>query len=291
MDRAQPCAAQSLRLLIDGGKLQLDDRLDAELLLRQAQIELFDHETQRQAETDPLFWTGIASQAMVYLLVRDDRPLAERLAAAAARAEQVPRLAAQARAALERGGPARVAAEPTAIAARQARASATFYRESLPAAAGGSASDAAGVRAIPTRSGTRLAAAGAAASDALGELAGFLDELSARAGAEPRLGERYEERFRIVVGGNETAAQVLARAESALASKRAEVAELGRRIWGDHLEGSPPTTTRMWRGRSSAESQRTTPRPSRSSWPTTSRWSSRRWRSPWRTKWPRRSAS
>ena len=285
MDRAQPCDVAEPSFADRRRKLQLDDRLDAELLLRQAQIELFDHETQRQAETDPLFWTGIASQAMVYLLVRDDRPLAERLAAAAARAEQVPRLAAQARAALERGGAERIAAEIAAIAARQARASATFYRDSLPAAAGGERARDRGALV------TRLGAAGAAASDALGELAVFLDELSAGASAEPRLGERYEERFRLVVGGDETAAQVLARAESALASKRAEVAELGRRIWSEHSTARLRQTTPRWRGRSSAASPRTTPRASRSSWPTTSRWSIRRWRSPWRTTWPRRSAS
>jgi uncharacterized protein (DUF885 family) len=234
--------AERLRALLAAGALGRDDRLDAELLLRQAEIELFDHETMHQAETDPLFWTGIASQATVYLLVRDDYPLAERLAAAAARAEQVPRLVEQARSTLGRGGAERIAPEHCTIAARQARASAMFYRSSLPASARteGTA-DASSLR-VDRALAMRLESAGAAASEALGELATFLDELGARVNGTPRLGEHYAERFRLVVGAGETPDQVLARAQAALLDKRAEVAELGRRIWSEYLPGPPPAS-------------------------------------------------
>ena len=77
-----------------------DRQLDRELLLREARRQLFSYETVHEPRTDPLFWTGIASNANVFLLVREDLPAAERLAAAAARAALLPRLVEQARATL-----------------------------------------------------------------------------------------------------------------------------------------------------------------------------------------------
>jgi uncharacterized protein (DUF885 family) len=236
LERNRATAAR-LRSLLDREDLGLDDRLDAELLLRQAELEVFDHGTLEQPATDPLFWTGIAGQAAVYLLVRDDRPLPERLAAAAARAEQVPRLVEQATSALRRGGSDRLAPELLAIAARQARSSADFYRASIPGAAGEGSTGA-----VDAELRARLERAGATAADALLSLAGSLDQLAASATGSPRLGDRYAERFRLVVGGDEAPDAVLARAGAALVAKRSEVAELARRIWSAHMSGAPPAS-------------------------------------------------
>ena len=207
-----------------------DDRLDAELLWRQAELEVFDHGTLRTPERDPLFWTAFLGDATVFLLVRDDLPLDDRLARVAARADLVPRLARQAREALAGTPPSEISPELCGLAAGQARAAATLYRESLPKAAEGRPADLV----------QRVAAAGTRAAAAVDELAVFLDGLAKKATGSPRLGERYAERFRIVTGVTEQVGRVLARAEADLAAKRAEAAAYGRSVWAEVLPGTAP---------------------------------------------------
>ncbi|MGB6642286.1 MAG: DUF885 family protein, partial [Thermoanaerobaculia bacterium] len=91
--------------------LDFQNRLDLELLQRQIERQLLDWETFRRPERNPLFWTGILSNATVYLLVRDDLPEDERLDRAADRATLIPRLALQARQALSAGDPSQIAPE------------------------------------------------------------------------------------------------------------------------------------------------------------------------------------
>ena len=105
------------------------ERLDAELLGSEIEWQLFQLETMKRPARDPLFWTGIAGNATVFLLVREDRPQAERLAAARARVRDLPRFCRQAREALSKTPPAEIAPDFARIAAGQARASAQFYRE------------------------------------------------------------------------------------------------------------------------------------------------------------------
>src|SRR5690349_8180824 len=45
--------------LLSAPSTSFEDRLDAELLLRQAGLEVFEYGTQMRPERDPLFWTGI----------------------------------------------------------------------------------------------------------------------------------------------------------------------------------------------------------------------------------------
>ncbi|HVS02232.1 MAG TPA: DUF885 family protein, partial [Thermoanaerobaculia bacterium] len=205
-------------------------RLDLELLARQAGLELLRWETLRLPERDPLFWTGIAATADTLLLMRDDRPAAERLAAAAARAEQLPRLAAQAREALSRGGPQRIAPQLTLLAAGQARAAAGFYAESLP----GAAQDEAPALRL------RLQAAGGAGAGALEGLADFLDDLASRASGSFRSGDAYPKLFALYTGLDETPQQVLAQALDDLAAKRSEAAAFGRSAWRELMGPAPP---------------------------------------------------
>ncbi|MDX1503763.1 MAG: DUF885 family protein, partial [Thermoanaerobaculia bacterium] len=211
-------------------ELALDPQelMDYELLERQARQQVLAFEDDWEPRHRPLFWTSLLSNATVFLLVRDEAPEAERLAAAAARAEQIPRLAATAREALAAGDPAEIAPEHAELAARQARASAGFYRGGFPAAGGDRA---------PSE---RLGAAGATAAQALDELAEWLEELAARAGGDFRLGERYAARFRVVTGVEEPAAEVARVAERALAEKRREAAAFGREVWPRWMTGAPP---------------------------------------------------
>lgn len=214
-------AAKGLRRILEAPSTSPEDRLDAELLVRQAELEAFEYGTQDRPGRDPLFWTGIVGDATVFLLVRDDLPRAERLSRAAERAAQLPRLAKQARQALELGDPALIAPEICGIAAGILRGSAKFYREGFPRAGE-----------LP-----ELKTAGEKAASSLDELAAFLDGLQKKAKGYPRLGKDYAARFRLVTGVEEPVDRVLAQAEAALAAKRAEAAAYGRSVWKELMFG------------------------------------------------------
>jgi len=205
---------------LETAELDRETLLDEELVLRHARRQVFALEVLRRPERDPLWWTGIISNATVLLLVRDDLPLEERLESAAARASQLPRLVAQAEEALGGADPADIAPELCHIAARQVKSSARFYREGFPGAAAG-----------PGAMKDRLIASGTLAAEALEGMGVFLDELAARATGSPRLGEHWAESFRLTTGDERSPEQVLAAAEADLLAKRVEVAEYGRAAW------------------------------------------------------------
>ena len=204
-----------------GSELPFETRLDLELLQAEAARQTFDFEVVDRPGRDPLFWTGILGNATVFLLVRDDRPLFDRLERAAARAELIPRLVSQARTALEATDPAQIAAELCAMAEWQARSTARFYREGFPLAGAELGEDLQ----------ARLRRSGAQAADALTRLAEFLATLKDKATGSPRLGELYSESFVLTTGIEEPVGVVLADAEQALASKVEETATYGRSIW------------------------------------------------------------
>ena len=214
--------AEGLKAALGSSEIDFEDRLDAELLLREAELQLLDLEKLRRPQKDPLFWTGIVSQATVFLLVREDRPRPDRLAAVASRAEQIPRLVSQARAALASSATDEIAAELCLLASRQARASAQFYAEGLAAAT------------TDQDDGTlrqRLVESGAGAFEALSSFATFLEELGEQASGSPRLGEDYRARFEIVNGMTTPLSEVLNGASRDLAAKLHETAVFGRSVW------------------------------------------------------------
>lgn len=222
-------AVDGFRRLMAAPSTSSDDRLDAELLLRQAELEVFEYGTQARPERDPLFWTGIVGDSTVFLLVREDLPRAERLSRAAARASQLPRLAAQAREALSMD-PSRIAPEICAIAAPILRGASTFYRGGFVQAAEGQSAE---LRKEVKESGGK-------AAGALDDLAAFLEGLQPRAKGYPRLGANYAARFRLVTGVDEPVEKVLAGAVAALAARRAEAAAYGRSVWSDLMPGQKP---------------------------------------------------
>ncbi len=222
-------AAGGLRRILAAPSTSAEDRLDAELLLRQAELEVFEYRNQARPVRDPLFWTEIAGNATVFLLVREDLPKAERLSRAAARASQFPRLAAQAREALS-SDPTRIAPEICAIAAPSLRNAATFYREGFPKAAEGESA----------RLRRSVKEAGEAAAAALDGLAAFLEGVQPKAKGHPRLGANYAARFRLVTGVDEPVDRVLAGAVAALAARRAEAAAYGRSVWNELMPGMEP---------------------------------------------------
>lgn len=222
--------------------LEKDVRLDSELLLRHVRRELFAYDTIEQHRTRPLFWTGIASNANVFLLVREDLPAAERLASATERARAIPRLAEQARTRLGSAEPADVAPEHARIAAGQARASATFYREGFAEAARQLGEETPESRRAEIEAA--MEEAGRTAATALGELADALSALAEEATGSPRLGpQRYTQLFRMVNGVDEPLEAVLRRAGEALAAKREETAAYGREVWDEVLPDEEPPST------------------------------------------------
>jgi hypothetical protein len=214
-----------------GGDLSLDDRLDAEALAAQIQREILTLSVVKRPERDPLYWTAILENANVFLLVRDDLPLTDRLERVDARTRLVPRLARQAREALGGSDPSTIAPELARMGASQARASAEFFAAGLSGAAKGRGA-----------LETSLRTDGAAAAAALNDLAGFFDSLAARATGSPRMGQHYAAAFRWGTGIQEPLPKVLARAQADLAAKRAEAAAFGRQAWPAILPGEAPPT-------------------------------------------------
>ncbi|MGE0451967.1 MAG: DUF885 family protein [Vicinamibacteria bacterium] len=216
---------EALKAALAGPGLGADDRLDAETLLAQVEREIHEHDVLRRPERDPLYWSGLLSEATIFLLLREDVPLAERLDAAEARARALPALAGQAREALAGGEPSRQAPELFALAARQLRASAAFFQDGL----AGAAPDAARA--------ARLRTAGEPAAAALERLAAFLDERGLRAKGSPRLGLDYARSFVLGTGVETPVEKLLPMLEADLARLRSDAAAYGRGVFAELLPG------------------------------------------------------
>lgn len=211
------------------GPLSADARLDLAVLRTQAEREWFDYSVRRRPERDPLFWSQSVGQAVVFLLVRDDRPLTERVAAVRARVQRIPALLDEGMRALRTAPESLIVADFARGAARQAAAGATFYRDGIPR--------------IAEPLGTDVVAAtareGAQAAQALERFAAFLDSLATGARGTPRLGADYAEVFRVETGVQEPVDSVLARAERDLVAVRAEAATYARRNWATIGSAAP----------------------------------------------------
>jgi hypothetical protein len=206
-------------------KLSPDDKLDGEALLGQIDRELNSLTVLHRAERDPLYWSAVAGNATVFLLVRDDLPLGERQQHARARAQELPRFAREGRDHFAHVDPKFVAPEFCQIAAGQLRATAKFYQGGFVTATNGDDS-------------ARKQSADAAA--ALLDFATAVDELGKKAKGTPRLGENYAETFRVGTGGlSESPSKVLARAQSDLAATRKEIADYGRSVWSSLIPNEP----------------------------------------------------
>ncbi|HEV3243796.1 MAG TPA: DUF885 family protein [Chthoniobacterales bacterium] len=202
-----------------------DDSFDAEALLGQIDRELNALTVLRRAERDPLYWSSVAADATVFLLVRDDRPLGERQEHAKARARNLPRFVRQGRDHFAHVDPKNVAPEFCQIAAGQLRATSKFYKEGFAEAVGGDEK----VRRESTEAATALA-----------DFAATLDELAKRAKSSVRLGGAYPETFRVGTRITDSIRDVLSRAQSDLAATRSEAATYGRTVWTDLIKNETP---------------------------------------------------
>ena len=196
-----------------------DDRLDLEVVRHQIAWQRFELQTRNAPGRNPMFWTGIASEAGIYLLLREDQPMPARIQALQARAKLMPRLCAQAEAALRKTPADQIAPELVAPAARQAKQLAQLYETGL------------------GKFSPRLAKSGQGAAKALARLAAFLEKLPAS--GSPRLGKDYAEAFRLYLNETETPEQLLPRFQQDLDNLRKETAAYGKQVFRELVPNEP----------------------------------------------------
>ncbi|BCX43176.1 MULTISPECIES: DUF885 domain-containing protein [Stenotrophomonas] len=90
---------------IDVAKLGRENQVDAAILRKQLQSEIWNAEVLQSGKWDPQLYNGVAGSAIYGLMAREFAPLPERLKSATARMEKLPAIFAQARENLD---PARV---------------------------------------------------------------------------------------------------------------------------------------------------------------------------------------
>lgn len=217
--------------------VQGEERLDLYVLREQTRQEILTYDTLKRPQHDPFYWTNILSQATVFQLVREDRPAAERLEAAARRAEKLQLLTPQVVASLGSGDPDQIPPEHLAAAIDLIRPLAEFYRQGFARAA----------EQLPagpkrTKMKQRLEQSGAKAAAALESLIPFFERLQKVARGNPRLGPFYYALFRAQTGLSESPKSVVARAQKALEARRQEAATHCRAIWPKYLAESPLPT-------------------------------------------------
>lgn len=203
-----------------------DALADLSLLRRQAAKVLLDLDARQLPSTFPLYWTRVLGNSGVFLLVRTDRALTERLDRLARRAEKIPAFVEQAVASLAPSEAAQMSEEIVRLAARQARASASFYADAVPAAA--------------SEAGIAPSDSFARASSACADLAEHLETLAPQARGSARLGRDYAKALALWTGEDRDPADVLAEGLAALEAKRSEAAAFGRSIWQEVMAGEAP---------------------------------------------------
>jgi uncharacterized protein (DUF885 family) len=101
---------------LDRARLSRPHQVDAQLLARQLEYDLWRLEELQDWKSNPLLYTGIAGDSVYSLLARDFAPMPDRLRSVRARLAALPRFLAQVREALD---PARVPKIHAETAARQ----------------------------------------------------------------------------------------------------------------------------------------------------------------------------
>jgi uncharacterized protein (DUF885 family) len=99
---------------IDATKLGRENQIDAGILGNELRYEIWAETVNQDWAWDPLFYNGLAGDALYSLMARDYAPMAQRLASATARLEKLPAFLAQARQNLELARVPRIHAETVA---------------------------------------------------------------------------------------------------------------------------------------------------------------------------------
>ncbi|HST44913.1 MAG TPA: DUF885 family protein, partial [Luteimonas sp.] len=212
---------------LDTARLSRENQVDALILRNQLRGSLWDLETMQGWAWDPQVYSGLAGGAIYNLMARDFAPMPQRLMAASARMEKIPRLLAQARANLD---PARVPRTHAETVARQNKGLLSLVDGFItPNAASLTGADRA-----------RLDASIATLRKAVDEHQAWLDgTLVPNARGEFRIGaRRYDEKLRFSLNASLTRAEIRTRAVDELARVRQDMYAVARTVLADR-PGAP----------------------------------------------------
>jgi uncharacterized protein (DUF885 family) len=214
--------ARSLLAQLDAvriAQLSRAKQVDAHLLHHELEYGIWQTETFRDWSWDPLIYINLAGNSVYLLVARDFAPLPIRMSHVAARLRAWPRLFAQERAALD---PAKVPAINAQTAVAQNAGLTNLIDQTI----------APQVAKLPGGQQAALNHAIASARRAIAEQQTWLQKtLLPQAKGDFRIGaQRYDEKLRFELDSTLSRQQIRARAESAIALKRAQMYDIARQV-------------------------------------------------------------
>ncbi len=213
---------------IEPAQLSPANRIDREILLNQLRSDIWNEESLQAAEWDPLLYSRLAGDALYSLMARDFAPLPQRLAAATARMEALPRLYRQMRGNLD---PARVPKIHAETASKQNKGVINLIDELIVPNA----------KNLPADERRKLDAAVAALRREVDENQRWIDhELIPNARGDFRLGkERYDAKLAFALNSPLSREEIRRRAEAAMTSTRAEMYAIARQVLAGKRNAPP----------------------------------------------------
>jgi uncharacterized protein (DUF885 family) len=210
-------------------ELSRANQVDAALLEQQLRSDLFQIEQLEDWRWNPLLYTSLAGSSIYSLFARDFAPLAERLASATTRLEQLPRFLAQVREVLM---PARIPRIHAETAVRQSAGLAALIDSFVVP----------NIAQLPESERERVAGIVARAKSALSQHQLWLERrLLPEAKGNFRLGAQlYDAKLQFALNSSLSRAEIRARAESELAKARNEMYAIARIVL-EGRRGAPRT--------------------------------------------------
>jgi uncharacterized protein (DUF885 family) len=209
-------------------RLTRADQVDYSILRNQLRSDIWSGETLQSWAWDPLVYSQLAGGALYSLMARDFAPLPERLRAATARMEKLPRLFEQMRGNLD---PARVPKIHAETASKQNKGVLSLVDELIAPHA----------KELPDADRRRLEAAIAGLRAAVQQNQAWIDrELVPKAKGDFRLGaERYDAKLAFALNSPLTRQEIRRRAEDALRSTREEMYRIARQVLAGRRKAPP----------------------------------------------------
>jgi len=209
---------------IDTTQLSRPHQVDEKLLESKLKQTLWQLEELQEWRWNPLLYTDLAGNSIYLLMARDFAPLPQRLNAATARLEQLPRLLTQVREALE---PARVPRIHAETAIKQNEGVLSIINDSILPQLG----------TLPAADQARLKTAIAHAKTAISQQQIWLAKrLLPEAKGDFRLGAAlYDQKLHFELATNLSRQEIRTRADTALAHARTEMYAIARQV----LRGRP----------------------------------------------------
>jgi uncharacterized protein (DUF885 family) len=209
---------------LDHTKLSRPNQVDYGILRNQLRSDIWNAETLQGWAWDPLVYSQIAGGALYTLMAREFAPLPDRLRAATARMEKLPGLFAQMRANLD---PARVPKIHAETVSKQNKGVLSIVDEQIAPHA----------KELPDADRQKLEAAIAGLRKAVDENQTWIDQqLVPNAKGDFRIGAaNYDAKLAFALNSPLSRADIRQRAESALASTRADMYAIARKV----LAGKP----------------------------------------------------